>query len=56
MITLCVPSSSTGHHGFNPNLTAGVFRVLVSHPLYLEVVRDVEIAPYKMEDFKLQPR
>lgn len=51
-----VTSSSTGHYGFNPNLTAGPFPVTVTHPLYVEVVREIEIAPYKIVDFKLQPK
>ena len=49
-------SSSTGHYGFDPNLTAGTFPVTVTHPLYVEVVREVAIAPYKIVDFKLQPK
>ena len=51
-----VSSSSTGHYGFNPNLMAGRFPVTVSHPLYHQAVRDVEIGPYRIEDFKLQPK
>ena len=51
-----VTSSSTGHYGFNPNLTAGMFPVTVTHPLYVEVVREIEIAPYKIVDFKLHAK
>jgi hypothetical protein len=51
-----VISSPTGHYGFDPNLTAGTFAVTVTHPSYMEVVQDVDIAPYRIVDFKLQPR
>jgi hypothetical protein len=51
-----VSSSTTGHYGFNPNLAEGRFPVTVNHPLYAEVVRDVDIVPFKIEDFKLQPK
>ena len=49
-------TSSTGHYGFDPNMTAGTFAVTVTHPLYVEAVRDVDIAPFRIVDFKLQPK
>ena len=51
-----VASSSTGHYGFEPNLMPGTFSVTVRHQLYVEIVQDVEIGPYKTMDFKLQPK
>ena len=51
-----VASSSTGHYGFDPNLIAGTFPVTVNHRLYVEIVQDIEIGPYKLVDFKLQPK
>jgi hypothetical protein len=51
-----VTSSATGHYGFNPNLTAGTFQVTVTHALYVDIARDVDIAPYRIVDFKLQPK
>jgi hypothetical protein len=51
-----VQSSPTGHYGFDPNLTAGRFPVTVTHPLYLDAARDVEIGPYAIADFRLQPK
>lgn len=51
-----VTSSSTGHYGFDPNLIAGRFAVTVNHRLYGEIVQDIDIAPYKTADFKMQPR
>jgi hypothetical protein len=49
-----VTSSSTGHYGFDPNLTAGTFPVVVTHPLYVDVVREIEIAPFTIANFTLQ--
>lgn len=46
----------SGTFGFDANLTAGVFAVKVSHEQYVEVVRDVEIQPYKWENFRLERR
>lgn len=51
-----VTSSPTGHYGFDPNLAEGLFPVTVAHPLYVEVVRSIDIAPYRMVDFRLQPK
>ena len=51
-----VTSSVTGHYLFDPNLVGGLFPVTISHPSYKDVTSDVEIAPYKWMDFKLQPR
>jgi hypothetical protein len=51
-----VLSSSTGHYGFDPNLAAGTFPVTVTHPGYVEVVQNVDIAPFRIVDFRLQPR
>jgi len=51
-----VASSRTGHYGFDPNLTPGVFLVRVTHPLYTEREREVEIKPHAIADFALQPK
>ncbi len=51
-----VTSSPTGHYGFDPNLAEGLFPLTVAHPLYVEVVRSIDIAPYRMVDFRLQPK
>jgi len=49
-------SSQTGHYGFDPNLTAGVFLVKVTHPRYVDREREVEVKPFAMADFALQPK
>ena len=51
-----VTTSSTGHYGFNPQLTPGRHQVTVSHPGYVTLTRDVEVAPYAVVDFGLQPK
>jgi hypothetical protein len=51
-----VTSSQTGHYGFNPNLVAGRFSVKVTHPSYIDLERDVDVLPFAIVDFKLQPR
>jgi hypothetical protein len=51
-----VSSSTTGHYGFDPNLTAGVFAVRVMHPQYVGEERIVEIKAYALADFKLQSK
>jgi hypothetical protein len=51
-----VVSSPTGHYGFDPNLTAGVFLARVTHPLYVDREREVEVKAFAMADFALQPK
>jgi hypothetical protein len=51
-----VTSSPTGHYGFDPNLAAGTFSLKVTHPSYIDLVRDVDVLPFAIVDFKLQPR
>jgi len=51
-----VTSSPTGHYGFLPNLAAGTFSLKVTHPSYIDLVRDVDVLPFATVDFKLQPR
>lgn len=51
-----VTTSTTGHYGFNPVLTPGRHQVTVSHPGYVTLTRDVEVAPFAMVDFRLQPK
>ena len=51
-----VTSSPTGHYGFDPNLAEGLFPVTVVHPIYVEVVRRIDIFPYRMMDFRLQAK
>jgi hypothetical protein len=51
-----VISSITGHYGFDPNMTAGLFLAKVTHPQYVDSERSVEVKPFGMADFILQPK
>ena len=51
-----VSSSRTGHYGFDPNMTAGVFLARVSHARYVDSEREVEVKPFAMADFALRPK
>ena len=51
-----VVTSITGHYGFDPNLTAGLFLVKVTHPQYADYERTVEVKPFGLADFMLQRR
>lgn len=51
-----VISSITGHYGFDPNMTAGLFLARVTHPQYVDSERSVEVKPFGMADFILQPK
>ena len=53
---ISVTTSTTGHYGFNPQLTPGRYQVTVSHAGYVTLTRDAEVAPYAMVDFRLQPK
>jgi hypothetical protein len=49
-------SSTTGHYLFDPNLTAAVSLVRVTHPRFVDIERQVEVKPYAWVDFALQPK
>ena len=49
-------SSQTGHYGFDPNMTAGVFLARVSHHRYVDSEREVEVKAFAMADFVLRPK
>jgi hypothetical protein len=50
-----VTTSATGHYVFSPSLAAGRHQVTVSHPQYVTLTRDVELAPFAVADFRLPP-
>ena len=47
-------TSVTGHYGFDPNMTAGLFLARVTHPQYADYERAVEVKPFGLADFMLQ--
>jgi hypothetical protein len=51
-----VVTSVSGHYGFDPNMTAGLFLAKVTHPQYVEYERTVEVKPFGLADFVLQPK
>ena len=56
--TCCLLRSCAHRHsvGFDPNLTAGLFLVKVTHPQYADYERTVEVKPFGLADFMLQRR
>jgi hypothetical protein len=49
-------STVSGTFDLGGGMTGGVFPVKVSHGDYVEVVRDVEIKPFAVENFRLERR
>ena len=41
-----VITSVSGHYGFDPNMTAGLFLAKLTHPQYVDYERTVEVKPF----------